>query len=309
MALNQRKLKVWNYGKKSMGSHIFDTCNILFMLFLMMITLYPFVYVLFASVSDPVRFMGHIGPLFKPLGFQLDAYVMVLQNDAIRNGYMVTLFVVIVGTVCNMAASLLFAYVLSRRGLMLHGLITFLAVFTMYFSGGMIPTYMVVRGLRLIDSLWALVIPGLINTYNVIIIRTAFHSIPAEMEESAKLDGAGEIQTMVQILIPLIMPTIAAISLFYMVGHWNEWTSALVYIQTPEKFSLQLVLRSILLQNETTSIGAGSAAYAFESSHNYAIRQLIKYCTMVVSIVPIICVYPFLQRHFTKGVMIGALKG
>jgi putative aldouronate transport system permease protein len=208
-----------------------------------------------------------------------------------------------------MAASLLFAYVLSRRGLMLHGLITFLAVFTMYFSGGMIPTYMVVRGLKLIDSLWALIIPGLINTYNVIIIRTAFHSIPTEMEESAKLDGAGEIQTMVQILIPLIVPTIAAISLFYMVGHWNAWTSALIYIQSPEKFPLQLVLRSILLQNETTSTGAGYAAYALESSHNYALRQLIKYCTMVVSIVPIICVYPFLQKYFTKGVMIGALKG
>jgi putative aldouronate transport system permease protein len=192
---------------------------------------------------------------------------------------------------------------------MLHGLITFLAVFTMYFSGGMIPTYMVVRGLKLIDSLWALIIPGLINTYNVIIIRTAFHSVPAEMEESAKLDGAGEIQIMVQILIPLIIPTIAAISLFYMVGHWNEWTSALIYIQTSKKFPLQLVLRSILLQNEFSANGTGSAAFGSSVGAGYAVRQIIKYCTMVVSMVPIICVYPFLQKYFTKGVMIGALKG
>jgi putative aldouronate transport system permease protein len=222
---------------------------------------------------------------------------------------MVTLFVVIAGTACNMAATLLFAYVLSRKGLMLHGLFTFLAVFTMYFGGGMIPTYLVVKGVGLLDSLWALIIPGLIGTYYVILVRTALSTIPAEMEESAKLDGAGNLRILVSILIPLIMPTIAAITLFYMVGHWNSWTAALIYIQTPQKFPLQLVLRSILLQSEVNTTVAGSDMMALDASRSYALRMIVKYCVIVVTTVPILCVYPFLQKYFTKGIMIGALKG
>jgi putative aldouronate transport system permease protein len=253
-----KKPKVWNYGKKGLGSHVFDLFNILFMLFLMLATFYPFLYVFFASVSDPVRFMAHGGVMLYPLGIQFDGYRMVLQNSALKNGYLVTLFVVVVGTSCNMIFSLLFAYFLSRRNLMFHNVFTFLAVFTMYFSGGMIPTYLVVRGVGLIDSLWALIIPGLISTYNVIILRTAFNSIPQEMEESAKIDGAGNLRILTRILIPLIVPTIAAITLFYMVGHWNAWSSALIYIKTPVKFPLQLVLRSILIQNDNNSTIAGA---------------------------------------------------
>jgi len=296
----------WNYGKKTIASHIFDSINISFMFFLMVITLYPFLYVLFASISNPMRMMGHTGLLLGPLGVQFDVYKMVLANKALRNGYLVTLFVVIVGTACNMTASLLFAYVLSRK-IMLRRLITFLAIFTMYFSGGMIPTYLVVRAIGLIDSLWAMILPNLIGTYYVIILRTAFNSIPVEMEESAKLDGAGSVRTLAVILIPLIVPSIAAITLFYMVNHWNAWSQALVYIRTPEKYPVQLVLRSILLQNETTS--TGTEVFGYESGTTYALRQLVKYCTVMVTIIPIICVYPFLQKFFTKGVMIGAIKG
>jgi putative aldouronate transport system permease protein len=301
------KQKVWNYGKKGIGGHVFDACNIAFLFGLMVITIYPFIYVFFASVSDPVRFMAHSGPLFKPLGFQLKGYALVLGNAAIKNGYLVTLFVVVAGTLCSMTASLLFAYVLSRKNLMLHGAFTFAAVFTMYFSGGMIPLFLVVRGLGLLDSLWSLILPGLISTYNMIILRTAFNSIPGEMEESAKLDGAGSLRTLVTILIPLIMPTIAAISLFYMVSYWNAWASAVIYIKTPTKFPLQLVLRSIILLDETTDAAGTDMAYAV--SLDYSLRQLLKYCTMIATIIPIICVYPFLQKYFTKGVMIGALKG
>jgi putative aldouronate transport system permease protein len=301
----------WNYGRKGLASRIFDACNILFMIFMIVITLYPFIYVLFASFSDPVRLVSHTGLLLRPLGFQLEGYRMVFQYKAIQNGYLVTLFLVIVGTACNMTATLIFAYVLSRRNLMLHSLFTFLAVFTMYFSGGMIPTYIVVRNLGLLDSLWALIIPGLISTYNVIIVRTAFQGIPPEMEESAKMDGAGSVRTLIFILIPLIVPTIAAVSLFYMVGHWNSWTGALIYIKTAVKTPLQLVLRSILMQNELNEVNASvnSTALAYESSISMYVRNLIKYCVIIVTIVPIICVYPLLQRYFTKGVMIGALKG
>ncbi|MFY9175881.1 MAG: carbohydrate ABC transporter permease [Caldicoprobacterales bacterium] len=307
MRASKEKAVAWNYGKKGVASRIFDTFNVLLMCFLIVVTLYPFIYVLFASFSEPLRLMAHRGILLAPLGFSTGGYSMVFNNDGIVNGYMVTIYIAIVGTLCNMIASLLFAYVLSRRNMMWHGLITVLAVFTMYFGGGLIPTYLVVNALGLIDSLWALILPGLINTYNVIILRTAFNSVPVELEESARLDGAGEFWVLVNIMIPLIKPTIAAISLFYMVGHWNSWTSALIYIKTPTKYPLQLVLRSILIQNDTQASVAGTAMY--QAGEDYAARMLLKYSTIIVSIVPIICVYPFLQKYFTKGIMIGALKG
>jgi putative aldouronate transport system permease protein len=192
---------------------------------------------------------------------------------------------------------------------MLHRFFTFLAVFSMYFSGGMIPTFLLVKGIGLLDSLWSLIVPGLISTYYVILIRTALSTIPAEMEESAKLDGASNMRILVSILLPLIIPTIAAISLFYIVGHWNAWVNALIYIKTPQKYPLQLVLRSILLQNEVNSTLSGSDAMALDASRNYALRNMVKYCVIMVTTVPILCVYPFLQKYFTKGIMIGALKG
>jgi putative aldouronate transport system permease protein len=303
-----RFTKIWNYGKKGPGDYIFDAFNVLFLFFLMLVTLYPFIYVLYASISDPVRMMAHSGLLFRPLGFQLRGYGIVLENVAVKNGYLVTLFIVTAGTLSSMAASVLFAYVLSRKNLMFHRFITFTAIFTMYFSGGMIPLFLVVRGLRLLDNLWSLILPGLISTYNVIILRTAFNTIPNEMEESAKLDGAGSIRTLAAILIPLIMPTIAAISLFYMVGYWNSWTAASIYLKTPQKFPLQLVLRAILMRGEMTE-STGGSSMAYEASVDDALVQLIKYCTMIVTMIPIVVVYPFIQKFFTKGVMIGAIKG
>jgi putative aldouronate transport system permease protein len=301
--------KVWNYGKPSVGSKVFDFCNAAFMVILMVLTIYPILYVIFASFSDPVLFLGQTGLLFYPLGFQIDVYKMVLTNTALQRGYLITLFVVTVGTSLNMISSLVFAYVLSRKDMMLNKIITFIAIFTMYFSGGLIPTYLVVRAVGLVDNVWSLIFPVLINTYYVIILRTAFEAIPKEMEESAKLDGAGTMRIFVQILLPLIVPSIAAISLFFMVDHWNSWTNALIYLRDSKKFPLQLILRSILLQGETQSTAQQSGALGRESSYGYALRQLIKYATVVITMVPILCVYPFLQKYFTKGVMIGAVKG
>ena len=302
-----RRAETWTYGKKTVGSHIFDAVNVTFMMFMIIITLYPFLYVLYASISNPMLLMSYRGILWRPLGFSMRGYQYVFRNDGILNGYQVTLFVVVVGTACNMFMSLLFAYVLSRRTLMWHSLITALAVFTMYFSGGMIPSYIVVKSLGLIDSLWSLILPGLISTWNVIILRTALRSVPYELEESAKIDGAGDFLILVRILIPMIVPTIAAITLFYMVGHWNAWTTALIYIQSPTKYPLQLVLRSILIRNQTGGAMAGEALY--EPGEDYAMRLSLQYAVIIVSIIPIICVYPFLQKYFTKGIMIGALKG
>lgn len=308
-AITPKKVKkqAWNYGRDSVGSKIFDILNVFFMLLLMIVTLYPFLYVLFASFSEPLRLQAHSGMLFAPLGFSLKGYQYVLNYDAIWNGYLVTLFLATVGTMCNLVASLLFAYVLSKKDAMLNGFFTFAAVFTMYFGGGMIPTYMIVKDLGLLNSLWSLIIPGLIGTYNVIILRTAINSVPSSLIESAQLDGANEFTILIRILIPLIVPTIAAISLFIVVGYWNSWTTALLYIQNDKKYPLQMVLRKILVNNDASAASGGEGTA--RSGEDAATKVLLKYATIIVSVLPIICVYPFLQKYFTKGVMIGAIKG
>lgn len=302
-----RKTSNWEYGKASTGRKVFNAFNILFMIILMVLTLYPFLYVLFASLSEPLKLYSHTGLLLHPLGFSLKGYSFVLNYRAIWNGYAVTLFLATVGTACTLTASLLFAYVLSKKDSMLHGFFTFTAVFTMYFNGGMVPTYLIVKNVGLLDSVWSLIIPGLISTYYVIILRTALTGVPKEMIESAELDGANEMVTLVRILLPLILPTIAAISLFIVVGYWNSWTSALLYIQDNKKMPLQMVLRQIVVNNDV-SAAAGTGA-SNRSGEDQATRMLLKYATIMVSVIPIICVYPFLQKYFTKGVMVGALKG
>lgn len=302
-----KKARVWQYGKPSVGSRVFDVCNVIFMLLLVIITLYPFLYVVFASLSDPLKLYSHTGLLLHPLGFSLKGYEYVLNYRAIWNGYAVTLFLATIGTACTLVSSLLFAYVLSKRECLFHSFFTLVAIFTMYFNGGMIPTYLVVKELGLLDSVWSLIIPGLINTYYVIILRTAIIGVPREMTESAELDGANELVILVRILLPLIVPTIAAIGLFIVVGYWNSWTSALLYIQNGEKHPLQMVLRQILINNDMSAAAGGGSSN--RSGEDQATRMLLKYATIMVSVIPIICVYPFLQKYFTKGVMIGAVKG
>ncbi len=300
--------KTWNYGKKGVASWVFDGFNAVFMLCMILLTVYPFLHVLFASFSEPMQLMAHRGLLLRPTGFSTKGYELVFRNATIVNSLYISIFITVVGTACNLVMSSMFGYVLSRKGMLWHKPLTIMVVLTMYFSGGMIPLYFVVRDLQLLDNIWALILPGLISTYNMIIIRTAFQSVPTELEESARLDGAGEMCILMKIIIPLCIPTLAAIGLFYAVGHWNSWASALLYIQTPQKYPLQLVLRSILIQQEGTS-GMMSGVASYEAGEDAAARQLLKYSTIIVSIVPIICVYPFLQKYFTKGVMIGALKG
>ena len=306
MAGRKRK-NSWNYGHPSVGSRIFDTINVLAMLLLMLVTVYPFLYVLWASLSNPLKLYSHQGLLLAPLGFSLKGYQFVLNYSAVWNGYLVTLFLAVVGTACNLAASLVFAFVLSKKDSMLHGFFTFMAVFTMYFNGGMIPTYLIVKDLGLLNSVWSLILPGMISTYYVIILRTALMGVPQEMTESAELDGAGQLTVLLRILIPLIVPTIAAISLFIVVGYWNSWTNALLYIQDSKKQPLQMVLRQIVINNDA-SAAAGSGS-SNRSGEDQATRMLLKYATIIVSVLPVICVYPFVQKYFTKGVMIGALKG
>lgn len=290
-------------NKLSIGERVFEVFNILFMISLCLVTLYPFYYVLIASFSDPSWIVKQRGLIWLPEGFNLDAYVRVLDNPMILQGYMNTLFVVTVGTLINVFMTALGAYGLSRQNVMWKNPIMFFIVFTMFFSGGLIPNYLLVSELGMLDSLWALIIPGAISAFNLIIMRTAFHGVPISLEESAKLDGANDFTVLFRIILPLSLPVIAVMILFYGVGHWNSWFNALIYLRDRELYPLQLVLREILITNSTDSMMTGTNA-----ADTMPIGETIKYATIVVATVPILVLYPFLQKYFVKGVMIGAIK-
>lgn len=292
-------------GKGSLGERIFDKVNLIFLMFLMIITLYPVIYVAFASLSNSNELLAHTGLLFKPLGINLDAYKAVINNPNIATGYGVTLFVVIVGTILNVFVTSISAFVLTRKQFPLNGVLMVVIIFTMYFGGGMIPRYLFLNDtLGLGNSIWSLMLPGLISTYNLIIMRTNFQSIPDSLEESAKIDGANDITVLFKIILPLSKAIIAVMILMYGVGHWNAWFDAMLFIRTRDLYPLQIILREILISNSTDSMIASGAGGDIE-----AIGESIKYATIVVSTVPILCVYPFVQKYFTKGVMIGAVKG
>ncbi|NMB95258.1 MAG: carbohydrate ABC transporter permease [Clostridiaceae bacterium] len=290
--------------KRSPCEKAFDALNVLIMILLIIATLYPLLYVVFASISIPSRLMQHQGVLLRPLGFELEAYKLAFRNPMILKGYLNTLFVVTVGTAVNIVMTSLGAYVLSRKGLLWKKLIMIIIVFTMFFGGGMIPTYLLVKSLKLTDTLWALIIPGTISTYNMIVMRTSFSSIPDSLEESARIDGAKEFTILFKIVIPLSLPVIAVMILFYGVGHWNSWFSALIYLRKRELYPLQLILREILISNDTNQMLVGMGGMDLEP-----IAETVKCATSVIATLPILCIYPFLQKYFIKGVMIGALKG
>lgn len=276
----------------------FIICTILLMI--SMVTLYPFLYVIFASFSDPVRLIGKSGILLFPAGFSLKAYASVFQNPSIYTGYINTVFYVVVGTAVNIAATSIAAYVLSRRQLMLRRFLTLLFLFTMYFSGGLIPNYLLIKDLGMIDNRWSLILPEAVSTFNLIIMITGFDAIPKALEESARIDGAGDWTILLKIIMPLAKPTIMVILLYYAVGHWNAWFNAMIYIRDSEKMPLQIFLRQILTRSQ---LGAMAGQTDVED-----VGLTIKYATIMVSTVPVLCIYPFIQKHFVKGVMLGAVK-
>jgi putative aldouronate transport system permease protein len=285
------------------GDLVFMTLNGLFLLFVVVVTLYPFLYVLFASISDQVRMGAHLGFLAWPLGFSLASYGRVLQNPMILGGYLNTLLYMSTGTVLNLLLTSLGAYVLSRRRLMLRNVIMFFIVVTMFFSGGLIPFYLIVRGMGLQDKVWAMILPTAISSYNLIVMRTAFAAVPDSMEESTRMDGANDFRILFQIYMPLCMAVVAVMILFYAVGHWNSWFNAMIFMRSRQKYPLQLVLREILVASTTDDMMTEASAMDREP-----IGETIKYATIIVATLPILFVYPFLQRYFIKGVMIGALK-
>lgn len=271
---------------------------------MVVIMVYPMYHVLVASLSDSNELVGQQGLMLWPKGFNTKAYELVASNPNIFSGYRTTLIVVFFGTLVNVLMTVLAAFLLTRKKFAIKNFIAYMAIFTMYFSGGMIPTYLVVfEGLHLGDSLWALILPTAISAYNMIIMRSGFASIPDSLEEAAKIDGANEYCILFRIMIPLALPTIAVMVLYYGVDNWNAWFNAMLYIRTRSKYPLQLVLREILFINSSGMAGGAEAA------DRYMIGESIKYATIIVATVPILVLYPFIQKYFVKGMMIGAVKG
>jgi len=282
------------------GVKIFKWFNYFILALLSFICLYPMMYVAFVAFSDPLRYMAHRGPLLMPLGFSTASIRSIFQNHLILNAYRNTLWLLVIGVPFNLFMTLLGAYFLSRRGLMLFKPIMLLIIFTMYFSGGMIPRFnLIALDLGLMNSRWALILPGAISTFNMIILRTAMSSVPASLEESAKIDGASHFRVLFKIMLPLVTPTMAVLVLFYGVGYWNAWFDARLFVNVRQMMPLQLLLREMLVLNNVEILEVDAEPVALT----------VQYSIIIVSTVPILVLYPFLQRYFVKGMMVGAVKG
>ena len=290
--------------QKSTGDKIFDVFNTLILLALCFVTLYPMWYVVCASFTNNTYLVAHPGAIWWPHGFTTGSYKMAFEHPLILSGYKNILMILAISLPINIIMTLFCGYFLASKGMMFKGPIQFLIMFTMFFSGGMIPTYLNIRSLGLFNSMWSLILPGAISVYNCIICRTAIQAVPESLTESAYLDGANDLIIVFRIILPLIMPTIAVLLLYYGVGHWNSWFPASIYLTDNYKLPIQNVLRSILIANSNILNAAAS-----ESDKVDEFAEAIKYSTIVLTTVPVLCIYPFLQKYFVKGVMVGAVKG
>lgn len=291
--------------KESKGDRAFTIFNYIFLAIVALIVLYPLIFVLSASLSNPEYVIS--GDIWLwPKEFTVEAYQKVFQNPDITNGFVNTLKYTFFGTLLNIFMTICAAYPLSRRNLKGKGFIMAFMVFTMFFSGGLIPTYLLIRDLGMINTFWVMIIPNAVAVWNIIIMRTFFQSIPYELEESAMIDGAGNFRILWSIVLPLSLPVMAVMVLFYAVGHWNSYFQALIYLQDQDKFPLQLILRQILIQGQADDmIKATSESFL---AQKLSVEGL-KYAVLIVANLPMLMLYPFLQRYFVKGVMIGSLKG
>ena len=290
--------------KPSLGEKIFNVFNVLFMALMIVITLYPFWYCVTCSLSRDI--VGNSASLMLwPKGFNIDAYKSVLDRPAILTGYKVTLIVVVVATTLNIFFTAIAAFLLTRKRFAIKGFLTWMMLITMYFGGGMIPTYIILNNvLNLGNTYIVLIIPGLISVYNMIVMRTNFAGIPTSLEESVKVDGGNDMHVLFHIILPLSKAIISVMVLFYGVGHWNAWFNAMIYIQDRDLFPLQLFLREILISNNTDQM-MGDVATAEKEQ----ISETIQYATIIIATVPILFLYPFLQKYFVKGITVGAVKG
>ncbi|QNK59379.1 carbohydrate ABC transporter permease [Paenibacillus sp. PAMC21692] len=288
---------------KSIGERVFDAFNIVLLVVGSFLFLYPLWFVIVSSVSDAASIASGAVSLW-PKGFNLEAYERVFNDSRVWLTYRNTIFYVLAGTLINLVLTTLGAYPLSRRDLHGRNGIMLFIVFTMFFSGGLIPMYLNVRDLGLFDTRWALLLPGAISAYNLIVMRTFFQStIPDGLIESAKMEGASEYRILWSIVLPLSMPVVAVMTLFYAVYHWNSWFDAMIYLQDRSLHPLQLLLREILVSSQTNDMLGGVG-----SGDVVGVSETIKYATTVIATLPILVIYPFLQKYFAKGVMLGGVK-
>lgn len=291
--------------RRSQSDLVFNLFIYGFAILTLIIVLYPLYFVVIASFSSPNAVSaGKVW--FYPVGFTLDGYSELLKHADIWIGYRNTIAYTLVGTLIGIVVNIPAAYALSRKDLTGRGFFTFLFVFTMFFSGGLIPTYLTVQDFHLYDTFWVMVLPFSVSVYNIIVARTFFStSIPSDLWDAAQIDGCGNIRYFFQIVIPLSKAVIAVIGLWTAVWHWNSYFNALIYLKDPNLYPLQLILRDILITNNMQSaMGTGEAA-------QIALRKaaLMRYAVIIVSTVPIMVFYPFVQKYFNQGVMIGAVKG
>lgn len=290
--------------KEGIGSRLFDAFNVLFMLLIVLITLYPLYNVLIVSVSDGSAVMrGEVTLL--PKGINWKTYEIVFQDSSIMRSYLNTILYTAGGTLINLAMTALCAYPLSRSTFYGRNLFSLAIVFTMFFDGGLIPRYLVVDALGLVDTVWAILIPPAISVWYLILMRTFFQSIPEALHESAYMDGAGELKVLTRIVLPLSVPILATMTLFYAVWHWNSFFPALIYLNDKTMYPLQIILRNIVIQGD---MAAQSNMMGGELGLQVT-AQNIKYAVVIIAIAPIVTLYPFLQKYFVKGIMIGSLKG
>lgn len=287
---------------RSKSEKIVDVCIYAAMFILMLAMLYPVWYVIVASFSNSTEIAKNPGIMFWPKAFEFQAYRMVFEHPMFRCGFINTIKILLVSIPFSMVLTLLCGYFMSLKGMKLKGIIVGLITFTMFFSGGLIPDYLNIKSLGLTDTLWSLIIPGALSVYNAIICKTAIEALPDSLSESAYIDGANDIRIMLQIVTPLIKPTLAVLTLYYTVGKWNNWFSASIYIRKEELMPIQNILRGVLLSNSQDNDALRGDQYD-------RFAETIKYAAIVISSLPIMCIYPFLQKYFTKGVMIGAVKG
>ncbi|MFI3212489.1 MAG: carbohydrate ABC transporter permease [Eubacteriales bacterium] len=301
-----RRISGSKFMNESMGEKIFDIVRVVLIIFVLITVAYPLYFCCIASISSPnAVYQGRV--ILWPADITLKGYEELMANADIWRGYVNSILYTTVGTLCNMVFTIPMAFALSRKEFPASGIIMKLIVFTMYFSGGMIPLYFVVNNLKLLNTIWALVLPVLVVAYNLIVARSFFSgSIPEELKEATFLDGGNYFYFFFKVVLPLSKSLLAVMVLFYASMHWNDYFQALLYMQDGDKAPLQLVLRQILVQSQSQAADTSDLTAMVEKQE---VAELLKYGAIIVSSVPMLLVYPFVQKHFVKGVMIGAVKG
>ena len=289
--------------KNSNSFSIFNLFNICILSILALLCIYPIWYVLTASLSNGNLIMQHSGLLLLPIKPNIAAYIAVFKNKMILSGYLNTIKILIISLILQITMTSIGAYFFSRERVLFNKPLMFIITLTMFISGGMIPFYQNLRSLHLMNSHWGLILPFMISTYNMIILKTSFESIPKSLSEAARIDGAGHIRILFSIVLPLSKPVLAVMLLYYGVGVWNGWFWASTILTDRSMYPLQVILREILLSNDTSVMTQGVSSGDLE-----AVGATIRYATVIVATLPILCAYPFLQKYFTKGIMIGAVK-